>query len=160
MEHFLDSITIIGSPKAKPQSYTWNEGLIRSVVTCYSATSPNDSLTTCVAELAYGMNPSSGCQYPLTNPFVNTTGFERDYLYSDYPNSETYGRYNSVLSSTNYFSQTFPNNNLQDDEWAVAYTAFTLAESGYTFCVVVHPSETGLENFCNIQRWDYRIIDS
>lgn len=162
MKDFLNNLIIVGTPKADPMSFTWSENSIGAVVTCYSAIASNDfsSHATCVASLAYGMNPSSGCQYPLINPFESTTDFEKDHIYSDYPNPEIYGQYRSVLSSVAYSSQTFPDNNLLNDEWAVSYTAFNLEENGYTFCVLVHPNEINLKNFCEIHGWNYRIIDS
>lgn len=149
---------ILGTPQAINLYSTYQEKPVNGIVTCVSVTTGepyvDSSSVACVAELTPGINPCSGCQYPLTDPFKNTTAFEKNNLYSDLL------RYNSTSNAISYFSQTFSGVNLQGNEWAVAYTAFNLKECEYTFHIIVHSNEVNLINFCKAQKWDYEIVGS
>lgn len=153
------STVVLGTPQSIDFYSTWQEKPVGGIVTCYSVITGepyvDSSSVACIMELTAGMNPRSGCQYPLTDPFENTTDFERDYLYQD---SYLCLRYNSVSSATSHFSQTFSNINLPGNEWAVAYAAFHLEESGYIFHIIVHSDETDLINLCKMRKWDYEIV--
>lgn len=145
----VSNALFIGTYQAVKESTHWSESSAGGFAICQS----DDCLAT--AELIPAMNPRSGCQYPLVDPFKNTTASERDTSHED---STVLPRYNFTSSAVDYFTQTFPNNNLQGDEWSVVCWAFTVEDSGYSFCILIHPSETNLLDFCKMRGWNYKEV--
>lgn len=139
----------LGTPQAVKENTYWSEQQAGGFIICQA----NGYLAT--AELIPAVNSHSECQYAPVDPFKNMVASKRETSYED---SAVLPRYNLTSSAVDYFAQTFPNNNLQGDEWSVACLAFSVEDSGYSFCILIHPSETALLNFCKMCGWSYREV--
>jgi len=153
-------VLVIGTSQAMDSYSTWQEEPVSGIATCRSVTTRetyvDGSSVAYKTELTAGMNPRSGCQYPLTDLFKYTTAFERD---NSYNNSLDSLRYNLTLSAVSYFSKTFSESGLRGDQFAVACTAFCQQELGHKFYILVYPNETALLAFCKGQKWNYVIVN-
>lgn len=107
-----------------------------------------------MVEIIPVLNPRTGCQYQaFSDPLEQTTGFEKNSLYEDL-------HYYSLNSSTiDRFHETFSGNDLAGVQLGAACTAFVLSELGYNFCMEIDHTEIFLKEFCEKERWKYRIIN-
>src|SRR3989344_3989259 len=87
------------------------------------------------------VNPLTGCEIS-PNPLKNAVAFEKDFLYPDIE------RVRATESTIGQFSKTFADGNLEGSEFAAALAASVSEELGDTPCVIIHPNETNLLNFC------------
>ncbi|MFA4975312.1 MAG: hypothetical protein WC839_00480 [Candidatus Paceibacterota bacterium] len=144
--------TTLGSPQAwKVYIPEHNESLgYTAKAECYSFDEPS---ITGFVEFSPLMNPHTGCEYNIDNPFTKTTGFQKDNLYNDIT------RYNST-NAISQFTQTFSNSNLQGDQLAVASSALDLEERGKTFKIIADVKEIPLITFCQARGWNCDIIQN
>lgn len=144
------SITL-GSPQTwKHYNQEANESLgFTGKVECYANYIP--STTAGFVEFLPLMNPRTGCEYNIDDPFKNTTGFQIDNLYNDIT------RYDST-NAISYFTQTFSGSNLQGEQLVVASVAFDLEERGKTFKIITNINEGPLITFCQTRGWNYDVV--
>jgi hypothetical protein len=139
---------LIGSQQTISSLSSMHEESIGGMVTCCSSSENEFAFKTTA-----GVNPCTGCEYPLTSSLNGTTAFHQDNLEKDLYHSESreVDRFYRMLDISNM--------GLSVEEIATAYAAYNLWELGHRIYVMVSRSEIGLINFCTSQHLKYSIID-